>query len=73
VDVPVEVTCNTAQGVFVTVTEHSSSGVAQGSATTSVSCAGSAEQIVGRVVASGGKTFKKAPQPLPARPSAATR
>jgi hypothetical protein len=62
VDVPLKVTCNTAEGVFVfvTVTQHSGSGVAQGSASTSVGCTGSAEQIVVRVSAtSGGKTFKK--------------
>jgi hypothetical protein len=62
VDVPLEVTCNTPEGafVFVTVTQHSGSGVAQGSRSTSVGCTGSGQQIVVRVSASsGGKTFKQ--------------
>ena len=62
VSVPLKLTCNTSQGVFVsaTVTQHSGSGVAQGTATTTVGCTGSSETVVLTVFAtSGGKTFKQ--------------
>ena len=61
VDVPLEVTCNSPFGadVFVTVTQKSGSGVAQGFGSTSVGCTGSGQQITVRVTASGGKTFKQ--------------
>jgi hypothetical protein len=61
VQVPLEVTCN-ATGtvdVFVTVTQKSGSGVAQGFGSTSVGCTGSGEQITVLVRATGAKTFKK--------------
>jgi hypothetical protein len=61
VDVPVEITCN-ATGtafVFVSVTQKSGSGVAQGFGSTEVGCTGSGQQITVRVTASGGKTFKQ--------------
>jgi len=60
VDVPVEVTCNARfDYVSVTVTQHSGSGVAQGSASTEVGCTGSRQQILLRVTATGGKAFKQ--------------
>jgi hypothetical protein len=62
VDVPLEVTCNARPGtsfVQVTVTQKSGSGVAQGTGSTSVGCTGSGQQIIVRVAASGGKTFKQ--------------
>jgi hypothetical protein len=62
VDVPLEVTCNARPGtadVFVSVTQKSGSGVAQGFGSTSVGCTGSGQQITVRVQASGGKTFKQ--------------
>jgi hypothetical protein len=61
VDVPVEVTCN-ATGtvdVFVVVTQKAGSGVAEGFGFASVGCTGSGEQIIVRVRATGGKTFKQ--------------
>jgi len=61
VDVPLEVTCNAVGEAFVqvTVTQRSGSGVAQGFGSVSVGCTGSGEQIVVRVLASPGKTFKQ--------------
>jgi hypothetical protein len=61
VDVTLEVTCNSPFGadVFVTVTQKSGSGVAQGFGSESVGCTGSGEQVVIRVQAFGGKTFKQ--------------
>ena len=61
VDVTLEVTCNSPFGadVFVTVTQRSGSGVAQGFGFEEVGCTGSGEQVVIRVQASGGKAFKQ--------------
>jgi hypothetical protein len=61
VDVTLEVTCNSPFGadVFVTVTQRSGSGVAQGFGFETVGCTGSGEQVVIRVQASGGKAFKQ--------------
>jgi len=61
VDVTLEVTCNATFGadVFVTVTQRSGSGVAQGFGSESVGCTGSGEQIVIRVQAFGAKVFKQ--------------
>jgi hypothetical protein len=61
VDVTLEVTCNSPFGadVFVTVTQKSGSGVAQGFGSESVGCTGSGEQVVIRVQAFGGKAFKQ--------------
>jgi hypothetical protein len=61
VDVPLEVTCNSPFGadVFVTVTQKSGSGVAQGFGSDTVGCTGSGQQVTVRVRASGGKTFKQ--------------
>jgi hypothetical protein len=61
VDVTLEVTCNATGSAFVdvSVTQKSGSGVAQGFGSTSVGCTGSGEQIVVRVRASSGKTFKQ--------------
>jgi hypothetical protein len=60
VDVTLEVTCNADfADVFVTVTQKSGSGVARGSGYTSVGCTGSGQQVVVRVLASPGKTFKQ--------------
>jgi hypothetical protein len=61
VDVPLEVTCSgtATADVFVTVTQKAGSGVAQGFGSTSVGCTGSGQQVVVRVQASGGKTFKQ--------------
>ena len=61
VDVTLEVTCNSPFGadVFVTVTQRSGSGVAQGFGSETVGCTGSGEQIVIRAQAFGGKAFKQ--------------
>ena len=61
VDVPLEVTCNATgtADVVVSVTQKSGSGVAQGSGYTEVGCTGSGEQVVVRVLAGPGKTFKQ--------------
>src|SRR5512132_1704344 len=61
VDVPLEVTCSgtSSADVFVSVTQKSGSGVAEGFGFTSVGCTGSGQQVVVRVQASGGKTFKQ--------------
>ena len=61
VDVPLEVTCNAigSASVSVNVTQKSGSGVAQGFGFENVGCTGSGQQIVIRVQASGGKTFKQ--------------
>jgi hypothetical protein len=63
VDVPLEVTCSgtSSADVFVSVTQKSGSGVAEGFGFTSVGCTGSGQQITVRVQASGGKTFKQGP------------
>jgi hypothetical protein len=60
VDVALEVTCNATPSadVFVTVTQKSGSGVAQGFGSTSVGCTGSGQRIIVRVRASGAKAFK---------------
>jgi len=61
VDVTLEVTCSgtrTAE-VYVTVTQKSGSGVAQGFGYTTVGCTGSGQLVTVRVLASGGKTFKQ--------------
>jgi hypothetical protein len=60
VDVTLEVTCNADfADVFVSVTQKAGSGVARGSGSTSVGCTGSGQQVVVRVLASPGKTFKQ--------------
>jgi hypothetical protein len=60
VDVTLEVTCNAQfADLFVSVTQKSGSGVARGSGYTEVGCTGSGEQVVVRVLASPGKTFKQ--------------
>jgi hypothetical protein len=62
VDVPLKITCNATDSAFVsvTVTQHSGSGVAQGSGGTQVACTGSSQRIVVRVTASAfGKPFKQ--------------
>jgi hypothetical protein len=61
VDVTLEVTCNATGSafVFVSVTQKSGSGVAQGSGSTQVGCTGSGERVVVRVLANAGKTFKQ--------------
>jgi hypothetical protein len=61
VEVPLEVTCNATGTVLVqaTVTQKAGSGVAQGSGSTRVGCAGSGEQVTVLVRATGVKTFKK--------------
>jgi len=63
VDVPLEVTCSGTRSadVFVSVTQKSGSGVADGFGFTSVGCTGSGQQITVRVQASGGKAFKQGP------------
>jgi hypothetical protein len=61
VDVPLEITCN-ATGtvdVFVSVSQRSGSGVAEGFGFASFACTGSGQQVTVRVQASGGKIFKK--------------
>jgi len=57
----VEVTCNATGSVLVqvTVTQKSGSGVARGSGSTQVGCAGSGEQITVLVQATAAKPFKK--------------
>jgi hypothetical protein len=61
VDVTLEITCNATGSVdvFVSVTQMSGSGVAEGFGFTSAGCTGSGEQIVVRVRASGAKAFKQ--------------
>jgi hypothetical protein len=61
VDVTLEVTCNSPFGadVFVTVTQRSGSGVAQGFGSETVGCTGSGEQIVIRAQSFGAKAFKQ--------------
>jgi hypothetical protein len=61
VDVPLEVTCNAIGTAFVqvSVTQKAGSGVAEGFGSTSVGCTGSGQQVIVRVQASGGKTFKQ--------------
>ena len=61
VDVPLEVTCNATGSAFVqvNVTQKAGSGVAQGFGSTEVGCTGSGQQVIVRVQASGGKTFKQ--------------
>jgi hypothetical protein len=61
VDVPLEVTCSgtTRVDVYVTVTQRSGSGVAEGFGYTEVGCTGSGEQVIVRVRASGAKAFKQ--------------
>ena len=62
VDVTLEVTCNAAPRtafVQVVVTQKAGSGVARGTGSTSIGCTGSGQQIVVRVLANAGKTFKQ--------------
>jgi hypothetical protein len=61
VDVSLEVTCSgtSSVDVFVSVTQKSGSGVADGFGSTSVGCTGSGQQVTVRVQASGAKTFKQ--------------
>jgi hypothetical protein len=61
IEVPLEVTCSGTGSVdlFVSVSQRSGSGVAQGFAFESVPCSGSGEQVTVTVQASGGKVFKK--------------
>jgi hypothetical protein len=61
VDVTLEVTCSgtSTADVFVSVSQKAGSGVAQGSGFASVGCTGSGQQVIVRVQASGGKTFKQ--------------
>jgi hypothetical protein len=60
VDVTLEVTCNSGTAdVFVTVTQRSGSGTAQGFGSETVGCTGSGEQVVIRVPAFGGRAFKQ--------------
>jgi len=61
VDVTLEVTCNSPFGadVFVTVTQRSGSGVAQGFGSETVGCTGSGEQVVIRAHNFGAKAFKQ--------------
>ena len=61
VDVTLEVTCNSPFGadVFVTVTQRSGSGVAQGFGFEDVGCTGSGEQVVIRAQSFGAKAFKQ--------------
>jgi hypothetical protein len=62
VDVTLEITCNATStvDVFVSVSQKSGSGVAQGFGFASFGCTGSGQQVVIRVPASGaGKTFKQ--------------
>jgi hypothetical protein len=61
VDVPLEITCN-ATGtvdVFVSVSQKSGSGVAEGFGFASFGCTGSGQQVTVRVQARGGNVFKK--------------
>jgi hypothetical protein len=61
VDVPVELTCNAGgrASLFVTVTQKSGSGVAEGATLLEPFCTGSGQELLIRVEASGGKTFKQ--------------
>jgi hypothetical protein len=61
IEVPLEVTCNATGSVdlFVSVSQRSGSGVAEGFAFESVPCSGSGEQVTVTVQATGGKVFKK--------------
>jgi hypothetical protein len=61
VDVPLEVTCSgtSSADVYVNVSQKAGSGVAQGFGYTSVGCTGSGQQVIVRIQASGGKTFKQ--------------
>jgi hypothetical protein len=61
VDVTLEVTCNSPFGadVFVTVTQRSGSGLAEGFGSESVGCTGSGETVVIRAHNFGGRAFKQ--------------
>jgi hypothetical protein len=61
IEVPLEVTCSGTGTVdlFVSVSQRSGSGVAEGGAFESVPCSGSGEQVTVTVQATGGKVFKK--------------
>ena len=62
VDVPVEVTCNATgtSEVTVTVTQRVGKGIAQGTNSVPVACAGSGQNLVVRVRATvGGKAFQR--------------
>jgi hypothetical protein len=61
VDVPVELTCNAGgrASLLVTVTQKSGSGVAEGATLLEPFCAESGQELLIRVEASGGKTFKQ--------------
>ena len=63
VDVPVEITCNARPGtsqVTVSVTQRVGKGIAGGTNTVNVACAGSGQDIVVRVRATvGGKAFQR--------------
>jgi hypothetical protein len=61
IQVPLEVTCSGTGSVdlYVTVSQRSGSGVAEGSTFESVPCSGSGEQVTVTVQATGGKVFKK--------------
>jgi hypothetical protein len=63
VDVPVEITCNARPGtstVTVSVTQRVGKGIAGGTNTVNVACAGSGQNIVVRVRATvGGKAFQR--------------
>ena len=61
IEVPLEVTCSGTGSVdlFVSVSQRSGSGVAEGFGFESVPCSGSGEQVTVTVQASGGKAFKK--------------
>jgi hypothetical protein len=60
VDVTLEVTCNSGSAdVFVTVTQRSGSGTAQGFGSETVGCTGSGEQVVIRAHNFGARPFKQ--------------
>jgi hypothetical protein len=61
IEVPLEVTCNATGSVdlFVSVSQRSGSGVAEGFGFEQVPCSGSGEQVTVTVQATGGKVFKK--------------
>jgi hypothetical protein len=63
VDVPVEITCNARPGtsfVTVSVTQRVGKGIAGGTNSVNVACAGSGQDIVVRVRATvGGKSFQR--------------
>jgi hypothetical protein len=61
IEVPLEVTCSGTGSVdlFVSVSQRSGSGVAEGFGFESVPCSGSGEQVTVTVQASGGKAFKR--------------